>query len=467
MSTNLVVGIPPAVLQLVQTGLLERAFHDALFPALLFRAEAAYEPWEAHGATEILMTRAGLLTPRTKPLAPGGGDPLPQVLSYEQWVATLFRYADTIDTHMPTSAVSSMDQFMRNIQQLGLQAGQSINRIPRNALCTAYLSGQTCLIQATLTTDTTIRVAAVNGFTEVVLPASTVRPVPVSAATPKPIQIMNGATPIARNVIGFVLDDPTDPNGPGTLTLDVAVGSAVAIRSSVLTLDRPKIIRSGGGSSVDAIGASDIFTLQDAINATNWLRKNNVSPHEDGYFHGHLSTDANGQVFQDPAFQRLNTSLPDHTYYQQAFLGTIAGIAFFSNNEAPDFANCGPRTSTGTNAFYSQDIGAETTNNGGINVGRTVITGRGAIYEKTLDEASYLTEAGVTGKMGEFQVVNQGITVETDRIKLILRAPINRLQDQVSATWSITTSFPVPTDITAGGPQRYKRSVIVESALDS
>ncbi len=465
--SNLVVGIPPAVLQLVQTGLLERAFHDALFPALLFRAEAAYEPWEAHGATEILMTRAGLLTPRTRPLAPGGGDPTPQVLSYEQWVATLNRYADTIDTHMPTSAVSSMDQFLRNIQQLGLQAGQSVNRIFRNALVKPYVSGQTCLIQVTASPDTMIRVAAVNGFTEVVLPSSTVRPVQVSAATPKPIVIMNGATAISRNVIGFVLDDPNDASGPGTLQLDAAVGAIVAVRSSVLSLDRPRIIRSGGGSSVDAIGASDIFTLQDAINATNWLRKNNVQPHEDGYYHGHLPTDANGQVFQDPAFQRLNTSLPNGEYYQQCFLGTIAGIAFFSNNESPDYLNCGARVSTGAHAFESEDIGAETTNEGGINIGRVMITGRGAIYEKTLDESAYLTEAGVTGKTGDFTIVNQGISVETDRVKLILRAPINRLQDQVAATWSITTSAPVPSDITAGGPQRYKRAVAVEFALDS
>ena len=154
-------------------------------------------------------------------------------------------------------------------------------------------------------------------------------------------------------------------------------------------------------------------------------------------------------------------------YYQQAFLGTIAGIAFFSNNEAADYLNSGPRTQTGSNSFYSQDIGAETTNEQGVNVGRVLITGRGSIYEKGLDENMYVTEAGVTGRTGEFQVVNAGVEVATERVRLILRAPLNRLQDVVAATWSITTAFPIPSDISSGGPQRYKRAVIIEHALDS
>lgn len=466
MSNNITVGIPPAMFALVQNGLLERAFHDSLYPSLMYRNEAQFEEWEGHTGGEILMSRAGLLAPRTKALA-AGQEPSVLTLNYEQWIASLARYGDAIDTHMPTSAVSSMDQFVKNIQALGLQAGMSLNRIPRNALYKAYLQGQTVLIQVTAATDTTIRVASCNGFTDVV-GGATVRPTTVSQASPKQITIYNGATPIVRNVVGFILDDATDLAGPGTLLLSAQVGAIVAVRSSVLAYDKPKVIRAGGGSSVDALGASDIFTLQDAINATNWLRKNNVQPHEDGYFHGHINTDANGQVFQDPAFQRLQTSLPNGEYYQQAFIGTIAGIAFYSNNENPDETNAGLRTATGSSAYYSEDIGAETTNEGGINIGRVIVTGKSAIYERGLDEKkNYTTEAGIQGKQGDFQITNQGVQIATDRINLILRAPQNRFQDVVGAAWSITTSFPVPSDISAGGPERYKRSVVIEHAKDS
>jgi hypothetical protein len=463
---QLVLGVPQTVLNLVQQGLLERSFHDGLFPALQYRAEAQDEEWTGHIGQEIFMSRPGLLAPIVTPIAPGV-DPVPQTVSYEQWAARLNRYSGTIDTHIPTSAVANADLFLRNVHQLGLQAGQSLNRIPRNELFKSYLSGQTASIAAAVAGDSTIRVASLNGFTDVVIKGTNTRPSPVSSATPLAITI--GGVTGTRNVIGAIADNPDDPFGPGTLILSATLGGAgAAIRSAVLSGARPQIIRSGGGTTIDAIGAADTFVLQDAINATSRLRRNSVQPHEDGYYHAHISTDGNGQVFTDPAFQRLNTALPDHTYYREAFIGTIAGIAFFMNTEAPDFLNSGNRVSTGTSAFYSQDIGAETTNESNVNVGRIVVTGRGALYEKWLDEKkNYVSEAGITGKTGEFQVVNAGVEVQTERVRLILRAPLNRLQDVLAASWSYTGCFPVPSDVTSGGPERFKRAIVIEHALDS
>jgi len=47
----------------------------------------------------------------------------------------------------------------------------------------------------------------------------------------------------------------------------------------------------------------------------------------------------------------------------------------------------------------------------------------------------------------------------------VLRAPLDRLQQIVSAAWSISTSFPIPSDITGpSGPQRFKRAVVLEHA---
>lgn len=463
--SNLVLGIPPQVLQLVQQGLLERAFHDGLFPALLYRSEAQEEKWEANTGTEIFMTRPGLMNPITRPLT-ADEDPIPQTIPYEQWIAKLARYAGTIDTHVPTSAVSNADQFMRNIHQLGLQAGQSLNRIPRNAMFRAYLSGQTCLTAATAAVDTVINVASLNGFTDVIQQAAGgVRPQPVSSSTPLQITIDPDTAAIVRNVTQAIPDDPNDPLGPGQLVLSAAVGAIVASRAAVVSIDKPDVIRAGGGSSVEAIGVGDIFTLQDAINATNKLRKNNVPPHEDGFYHCHINTDANSQVHEDPVWQRLNQGQVDAIYYKDAFIGQTAGIAFFLNTESPDLGNGGDFVATGTSARYSSDLGAETVNDTGVPIGRMIVTGRGSIYEKWLDESNYVTEAGITGKVGEFQIVNGGVEVQTERIRLILRAPINRLQDKVAATWSITTSFPVPSDAVSGGNQRYKRAVVLEHAI--
>lgn len=460
---SIVLGIPVSILNLVQQGLLERAFHDGLFPKCMYRAEASEEEWGTHGGTEIFMTRPGLMAPVTKPLR-AGEDPTPQALTFEQWIARLERYGNSIDIHVPTSTVSNADRVLRDIHQLGLNAGQSLNRIPRNALFRAYCSGHTVSVDAAGAAATQVHVASVNGFREVVLPGSTVRPAGVSAATPLPVQIAGIGV---RNVIGIVLDNADDEYGPGWLVLDAALGGAgILPRTPVLSSQRPLIMRSGGGNSVDAIGAGDTLVLQDIITAVNKLRKNSVPPHEDGTYHCHFDTDGNSQIFADPAYQNLQSGNRDNADFAEAYVGRISGCDTFLNPEAPDWTNSGARTATGNNAMYSEDIGAETTNESGVNIGRVIVTGRGALIEKYLDESAYVTEAGVTGKVGEFQVVNAGVEVQTKHVRLILRAPLNRLQDQIAATWSISTSFATPSDVTAGGSELYKRAVVIEHAID-
>lgn len=465
--TALVLGIPANVVELNQKGLIERAFHDGLYPNLAFRAEAMAEEWPANTGTELFMTRPGLLTPVTKPLKPGV-DPTPVTVPYEQWVARLDQIASAVDTHMPTAVTSNANLFLRNIHQLGLQAGQSVNRVARNAMFAAYISGQTVLIAATATTDSSIRVASLNGFTDVVTSGINVKPQTVSAAFPLQITIGTGASAVTKSVTGFTPDDPTDLLGPGTLSLSATVGSVFAARTAVVSVAAPTVIRASGGASVDAIGPADTLTLQLCINAVAILRSNNVQPHEDGFYHAHLSPLANAQFFADPVFQRLNQSLPEHVIYKEGFIGTISQIMFFMNTEAPGTTNTGTRIQTGsgtTPAFYSPDVGGETTNNAGVNIGRVIITGKGVVYEKYLDEGQFVTEAGLTGKLGEFDVVNNGISVLTERIRLYLRAPLDRLGQIVSAAWSISTSFPTPSDVTAPtGPQRYKRAIVIEHA---
>jgi len=463
---SLVLGVPAAVLSLNQQGLLERAFHDGLYPNLAYRAEAMAEEWPANTGTELFMTRPGLLRSVVTALTPGV-DPTPQNVPYEQWVASLSQYGASIDTHTPTSATSNANLFLRNIHQLGLQAGQSINRVARNALFKAYLSGNTVAIAAIGAPDTSIRVAALNGFTDVVAPGGNVRPVGISASNPLTIRIGTGGTIVTASAIGFIPDDPSDNDGPGTLLLSAAVGTGFANRTAVRSLFAPRVVRAAGGDSIDAIGPSDTLVLQQAINAVAFLRRANVQPHEDGFYHAHVSPLSNAQFFADPVFQRLNQSLPEHVIYKEGFIGTISGVMFFMNTESPETTNVGDLTATALAGQYGPEIGAEVTNGAGTNIGRVIMTGKGSIYEKWLNEqANYVTEAGVTGKMGEFDVVNNGISVLTERIRLTLRAPIDRLQQLVSSTWSISTSFPVPSDVTApSGVERFKRAIVLEHAL--
>jgi hypothetical protein len=461
---GLVLGVPAAILSLLQQGLLERAFHDGLFPNLAYRAEAMPEEWPANTGQQIFMTRPGLLPTITTPLQPGT-DPLPQAVPFEQWLATLSQFAGAIDTHMPTSTTTNANLFLRNLHQLGLQAGQSINQIARNAMFQAYLSGQTVTLTAVLTTDTTLRVASLNGFVDVIVPGGNVPPLAVSSTSPLPIKIGSGAAAVSASVIGFIPDNPNDLNSTGTLQLAAAVGTAFAVRTTVKSIYAPIVVRSAPGDSVDAINSADTFTLQQAINAVAFLRVANVQPHDDGFYHAHISPLANAQIFADPVFQRLNQSLPEHVIYKEGFVGTLSGVMFFMNTEAPTSINSGNLVATQGTGVYASGVGGEVVNGNGVNVGRVLITGRGAVYEKYLDESQFVTEAGTTGKIGEFDVVNNGISILTERIRLVLRAPLDRLQQIVSAAWSISTSFPIPSDITGpSGPQRFKRAVVLEHA---
>ena len=468
MAGQVVQAVPPTLGELNQKGLLERAFHDGLYPNLAFRAEAMPEEWPANSGQEIFMSRAGLLKVAVKPI-PVGTDPVGQSVPFEQWAAYLAQFADSIDTHMPTATTANANLLLRNIKQLGLQAGQSINRVARNSLFQAYLQGQAVTIATIAAIDTSIRVSAVNGFTEVVIPGSNVRPQPVSPNFPLPITIGsvgvgNGQT--TNTVIGFTPDSASDPVGPGTLQLGAAVGVTYPLRAAVKSLFAPTIVRSAAGDSIDAIGPGDTLTLQQCINAVAQLRRANVQPHPDGFYHAHVSPLANAQFFTDPVFQRLNQSLPEHVIYKEGFLGYMSGIMFFMNTESPESFNSGALVATANSGVYADELGAEVVNGTGVSVGRVIITGRGAIYERYLDESQYVTEAGTLGKIGEFAINNNSIQVSTERIRLVLRAPIDKLQQIVTSTWSITTSFPIPSDITApSGPQRYKRAIALEFAL--
>jgi len=229
----------------------------------------------------------------------------------------------------------------------------------------------------------------------------------------------------------------------------------------------PTVIRAGGGNSVDAITSGDTATLQDFFNAVSVLRQNNVQPHEDGFYHAHLPPNVSAQLMSDRAIQNLFTANPDHAAMKTGFIGQIANIKFFMNAESPNTLNTGLQTATtSAGSQYAFGIGAETINYSGVYISRTIVTGRGHLYERWVDEDKFINgDVGVTGKIGQFDVVNQSIRIQTDRVRLVIRSPIDRFQDVLSSAWSISAAWPVPSDVTSNsGSQRFKRAVVVESA---
>lgn len=450
-STIVSTAFNPNVVSAIQDRTLQRVFRDALYPRLLFRLEALAELWPVNLGANQTFTRTGLIKPTTRPIQPGT-DPAPVQYGIEQWEATAQQWASTIDTHMPTSYVSLASQYLRNMHQLGLHSGQSLNRVVRDKMFNAYVAGNTVVKAGGVGAGTAVPVVNLAGFTRKLLNG---RPQLVSAANPLEITITGVAG--SRFVVGFTSDIAGDEIHGGTLTLSATTGVVLAGREAVLAVNRSRLVYSGGGSRVDDVTAAHFFRLADVRAAVAQMRFDNVPPHEDGSYHVHMDPISENQLFSDNEFQRVaGQSIPDHIHYRRFAAAYILGCSFYRNSESPSTATVDEDPTTGFTT------GFEMTNPAGIRIHRPIFTGLGTIEEKYLDESRYISEAGVQGKIGEFAVTNGGVQVMTERIRLILRAPLDRLQQSTAASWSFSGDWPVPSDETApSSPATFKRAVIV------
>lgn len=450
----------PQFRQLVQENALDRLFADGLYPAVLFREEAEPEKWDANVGDNKTFTGKGLMKPRLRPLQPGQ-DPTPHDYKLEQWSAQQQKYADTIDTHMPTAVAAAVNKLTEDLKILGLNAGQTLNRLPRNKLYNAAESGWT-VADGAQNAVTALRVKRLNGFTRARRPdlstGSPVRFDTVSANNPLPITVMETGVAAARNVIGFTPDTPGDEVGPGILTLSAAV--TVIDRDPVFASTRTSIVRSGGGNATDALTAgTDILHLSDIRSAVSRLRTVDVMPMGDGYFHMHVDPTGESQLYADNEFQRLHESLPDGMAYRDFAVKRILGCTIYRNNECPQEHNVdGASTAT-----FSQDdpFAGELFANGattGAKVHRALIVGQGALKEYYVDQNAMITEAGVAGRVETgARVVNNGVEIDVQRIHVIMRQPQDRLQEIVAQTWKFQGDWTVRTDGATGDAAAFKR----------
>jgi hypothetical protein len=438
-SSLAVTGFNPSVVAIVQDRTLQRVFRDAAFPRLLYRMEAIGEMWPVNLGSNQTFTRAGLITPSTRPLGPGV-DPTPGSYAVEQWEAMAQQWGKAIDTHMPTSYVTLASQYLRNMHQLGLHAGQSLNRVVRDKLFNTVADGN-------YGPGTAMPVKNLTGFTKQLVNG---RPAAVSASNPMSITV----NAVAYTCIGFTSTIPGDEIHGGTLTLTANVTSLD--RQAVLATNRSRIVYSNGGTRVDDIVAGDAMTLADIRASVAQMRFDNIPPHEDGSYHWHGDPISESQIFSDTEFQNLNRSMPDYIHYRRFAMAFLLGVTFYRNSEAPNAAT------VSEDPAYGFTTGFELSNPSSVNIHRAIITGQGAIEEKYLDESRYISEAGIQGKIGEFAVVNGGVQVLTERIRLVLRAPLDRLQQTTGAAWSFSGDWPIPTDATSPtSAAAFKRASVI------
>lgn len=430
----------PAALQpAIQQNYLEREFLDGLQSKLGYRSIADRETFKNGVGETITKTRKGLKAPVTTPMNPANNTNLdngltPSGWTIEQYTMSLNMYGDTIDLNTVTTGVGIAKQFLANAKTNGIQANQSLDRLARNALFAAYMSGNTRVIETLGADGTSVHVDDIRGFTWAIHNG---KPEPVSMANVLAVTI-NGT---AYNVVGAIADvvnTSTTPEGiSGTLTLKtnctVADGTAgKAVKSGVA----PIIHRAGDHATTVEITASDKLTMKLVQEAVADLRSNNV-PDIDGAYNCFLTTRQMTGLYRDPEFQLLYRGAYGSDAYESGKVTALLGVRFIETTESP-----------------IQKVG-------NVSVYRAIICGQGAIVEGDFEN---------TGK-DESGTLDAGQVTVANGICHITREPLDRLKQIVAQSWYAIVGYAVPTDTTVNTSiiptatnSAFKRAAIIESA---
>lgn len=412
--------LPAAIQAIMQNGMLDKTFQDALVPEFLYARIADNEPWQGALGDTRTFTRKGLLTPATTPIT--GSDASAATYSVEQYSVTMDQYGQGMDTNMLSSSMALASKFLADIQTLGINAGQSINQVCRNKLYAAYAGGRTWATAAT-TTSTALVVQSTNGFNFVLVNGVQT---PVSAANPLTITIAG----VANTVTGV---------NPGTLTLTLGTAATVAAGAAVVSANAPVSLRATGTNSAYDLGSSNLATLAMFRAAVARLRSMNV-PAIGGYYVAHIDATTEAELYSDPDFKQALQGRVDSPIFRDLSIGRFSGIDWVRNIEAPTV------------------FGGST---GSLTVHRPIVIGANTLVGAPFEGfASLLAGTGVED-VPEIAMVQAAPGIEFARI---VRPPQDRFQQVLSSTWSWVGDYGVPTDALTGDAALYKRAVIVEHA---
>lgn len=411
--------VPTAIRAMMQNGILDRVFQEALRPNFIFPAIADAMPWQGGLGDTKTFTRKGLLAPATTPIT--GSDTSAATYSIEQWSVTMDQYGQAVDTNMLTSSMALASKFLADVETLGINAGQSINQVARNKLYGAYMGGRTWATAAG-TSDTSIIVNSVAGFQYVLVNGV---PTAVSASNPLSVTIAG----VANTVTGV---------NTGTNTLTLGTARVDVVGDAVVAANAPVTVRPTGSTAYD-LGTSNTATFALFRSCVTRLRKMNV-PTVGGYYIAHIDPDTEAQLFSDADFKQALQGRVDSPIYRDLSIGRFGGIDWVRNIEAP--------TILGGSA-------------GNVTVHRPIVLGAGALVAAPFEGMGDLLRGSGVDDVPDISMVNAAPGVDVARI---VRPPQDRLQQNLSTSWSWVGDYGVPSDSTTGDAALYKRAVVLEHA---
>lgn len=445
----------------MQQNFLQKEFQKPLLSTLQYRRVAEKTIFPGRIGTTITASRVGLMIPNLTPLNPSTNTNIdngltPSNYTTEQYTLGVFQYPQVCpDINLIDNQTTIADFILKNAYNSGYAAAQATERLARNALFGAYLSGNT-FVRVTLgAPNATIQVDDTRGFQQVFVPAFG-QLQPVSPSNPLPVTI-NGN---AYNIIAFS-NDATNVSSAaitggtsGTITASAAISvSDATAGNTVISNFAPTIIRPNGRTNTTQLLSSDILTMTQCFDAVALLRSNGVPTFDGNYYNFYVSPASMVQLYKDPQFQVLNRGVgtSDPTY-RDLKITEFLDMRFIETTEA----------------FVQEPNGLVTQK-----VQRPIVCGRDVLVEGQFNTGmdailEMIKREGVGSRFGSavgFPVAGY------EGYYLYMRSPLDRLGQIISQTSNWVGGYTVPTDvgttdqiIPTASNKYYKRAVVIETA---
>ena len=449
------VTLPPALIDMIQTGMLAREFQEGLDSWLAYRRSSVEEIIPARIGQTLTYTRYGRKPPVSTPLNPSNNTNFDNGLTptdapIEQYILQMNEWGDTTDVNLVDSQTAIADNVQRVSRNTGVQAAQSLERIARLRLFSAYLGGNTRVrTDLGASTTTTCHVDDIRGFQYVLVNGS---PTPVSSVNVLSVTEYNtfgSGIDQTLSVTGVVADSSNQSSVPdgisGTLTFNTA--TAPVEGDALIAANAPSILRPEGKITTAQLSSSDILTMSMLEDAKTVLSNNAVPPFEDGTYHTVLDNTSMRQLFADQDFKVLYAGRYNSAEYREGMVFTLLGMTFVPTTEA-----------------YVQNAMGSSSTDVSVRVRRPIVLGDGSLIEGTSEVTrTWSKERGAAASIMDIGMVNN--------VALVMRPPLDRLGQWLGVSWVWIGDYAVPTDITAttaiiptASSALYKRGVVLETA---
>jgi hypothetical protein len=441
----------PATSALLQSGLLEPLFRGNLRVDLNLRA--LYAPtlltMRESRAVQIIRSRRGTVAGTGEILA-FGADPGDATVGVEQWPVNVAHYGKALPIDMIESGLALADLVPEYLEALAHGAGKFQQIQARFPLFNTAVAGQTTT--DTAATGTTKHLASCNGFA--FSRAANGQYAPVGGGNTLKVWVLHGGTWSAQTVTAVVLDTPialSDPFrqiGPGTITLDSCTTSA----GDLIVADTASYrVIAGGGLGIDSIGGTDALSGVTVKQAVARLRLAGAQTFPEGGYRCILNPDGQSMLLNDnQVLLALRGQGLDKDDLMNPNVSAKLVAAFGCTFVEDAYADLAAYPSLGVAGNDYVDV--PTVNAGGVALSTAFVVGAGNLSECWKDPYTQNNPAGFNGTVGEFggwAEQGDGITTNVDRIRLILRAPLDKMQRAMSSAWSWFGAYDVGTDFTS------------------